>query len=87
MRGLQLLAHAIDDRFRQQDLAAVRRGHDARRAIDGAAEVIVVAPLDVTDVKSAADSQLKHVRFPGRSDSALDRHGSAECGDGSSNAA
>jgi len=65
----------------------VRRGHDARRAIDGAAEVIVVAPLDVTDVKSAADSQLKHVRFPGRSDSALDRHGSAECGDGSSNAA
>ena len=60
--GGQPLADAIDESFRQQDLPAVRGAHDARRAVDGAAEVVVVAPLDLADVQPATDPQLQSVR-------------------------
>ena len=48
--GRQLLADTIDDRLRQQYLTAVRRTHDPCRAIDGTAEVVVVAPFDFAEM-------------------------------------
>ena len=44
-------------RLRQQDLAAVRGAHDARGAIDRAAEVIAVAALGRSRVQAAAHAQ------------------------------
>ena len=48
--------HFVDDRLRHQDLAAVGDAHDPRGAIDGRAEVVVVAPLDHAHVQPAADA-------------------------------
>ena len=42
---------------REQDLAAVRRAHDARSAIHGGAEEIIVPPLVDADVQAAAGPQ------------------------------
>ncbi len=50
----QVLAHPIDNGLRQEDLPAVGRAHDPRRAIDGIAEVVVVAPLDHAEMQPAA---------------------------------
>ena len=50
----QACADLVDDRLRHQDLAAVRHAHDPRGAIDGRAEVVVVAPLDDAHVQPAA---------------------------------
>ena len=55
-------ADLVDDRLRDQDLAAVRDAHDPRRAIDGRAEVIVVAPLEHAEVQAAADADRDPVR-------------------------
>ncbi len=57
----QSLADGLDDRLREQDLATVRGAHDAGRAVDGAAEIIVVAGLYGTGMQPAADMQ-SHVR-------------------------
>ena len=47
----------IGDRLRHEHLAAVRGAHDPRRAIDRAAEIIVVARLHGAGVHAAADRE------------------------------
>ena len=55
--GRQTVARERDDSVRHEDLTAVRRGHQARRAIDGAAEIIAVTALGDTGVHAAAHTQ------------------------------
>jgi hypothetical protein len=57
----QPAAHHVDDRLRQQHLPAVRGAHDARRAVERAAEVVVVAALRGADVQAAARPQFNAV--------------------------
>jgi hypothetical protein len=49
--------HAVDDGLEQDHLAAMRRAHDAGAAIDGAAEIVVVAMLERPGVQPAAHAQ------------------------------
>ena len=44
----------LGDRRRQQDLPAVRRGHDARGAVDSGAVVVAPAGLRLADVRPHA---------------------------------
>ena len=53
--GRQPLPNQAHGDLRHQHLAAVRERHDARGAVDAAAEEIVVATLVKTDVHSAAN--------------------------------
>ena len=55
--GRQPVADAVDDRLRHEDLPAVGRFHDARRAIDRTAEEIVVAALDDAEVQPGTHPQ------------------------------
>ncbi len=60
--GGQVLAGQRDDRLRQQNLAPMRGAHDARGAVDGGAEVIVVAAFDDARVQPAAHAQREPLR-------------------------
>src|SRR6185369_7449357 len=51
------VAHAAGDGLREQYLTAVRRRHDSRRTIDGAAEVIAVPVFDDAAVQPAAHAK------------------------------
>ena len=66
-----------DHGLRKDYLAAVGRPHDARRAIDGAAEVIVVT-LDDTRVQSTAHVQRDPVGRFGIGDCLLQLQGGAD---------
>ncbi len=61
----------VDDRLRHQDLAAVRGAGDARRTIDGAAEVVAVADLRDAGVQSAAHPERNPARLADRGHAAL----------------
>ena len=53
----QAVAHEVRNGLRQHDLAAVRGAHDPRRAVDRAAEIVVVTTLDDACVHPAAYAQ------------------------------
>ncbi len=73
-RVRQALADAIDHRLRKEDLAAVRGLHDSRGAVDGAAEEIVVAPLDEAEVQSRAYPKRDRARRRRHVERALQRY-------------
>jgi hypothetical protein len=80
-RGRQLPEHAIGHRLRHEDLTAVSGPHDPRRPVDGAAEVVVVAPLDFAEMQPAADAQRQSGRRLRIGEPALNGHGGVESGD------
>ncbi|HTR56992.1 MAG TPA: hypothetical protein VMM27_02345 [Casimicrobiaceae bacterium] len=55
--GRQARLDLVEDGLRQEHLASVRCLHDARGAVDGAAEEIVVAPLHDAQVQSGAHAK------------------------------
>ena len=81
-RRRQCAADVIDHRLGQQDLAAVGGTHDPRRTIDGAAEIVVVAPLDFAKMQPAAHAQRQSGRRLGIGEPALNGHGGVESKDG-----
>jgi hypothetical protein len=52
----QTIGDAIDYRLRDQELATVRRTHDARRSVHRRTEKVVVALLDFAQVQTASDA-------------------------------
>lgn len=69
-----MAADEIDDVVGGRDLPAVGNIHDARRTIDGRAEVVVAVGFGFTDIQSDTDPKRFTVAPIALVDSSLDRH-------------